>query len=103
MAQAPTVLIGFSGPATIRKADEIADRLKRTLTTSDRIEIDCSELEEVDVTFIQLIAAARKSAAAAGKHMVLSAPAEGCLLEALNRAGIQPTGSQSFWFQGRTE
>ena len=100
MAKPSATVIGFSGAATIRTVDEIAERLKQALAVSKSIEIDCSELGEVDLTFIQIVTAARKSALAAGKTLGLKAPARGCLLAVLNAAGIQPAGLQAFWFEG---
>lgn len=101
MASAPTVVIGFSGAATIRHADDIAERLKQALASSDRIEVDCSGVTEVDIAFIQLILAARKSAEAAGKMLALSAPAGGPLLEALTICGTQDGPRAQFWLGGR--
>lgn len=102
MGKAPTIVLGFSGSATLRQADDLADRLKEALSAGDRIDIDCGGLEEVDVSFIQLLIAARKSALASGKDLTLSAPAGGCLLAALTAAGLASAGSQSFWFGERT-
>lgn len=102
MGKAPTIVLGFSGSATLRKADDIADRLKEALSAGDHIEIDCDGLEEVDVSFIQILIATRKSALASGKELTLTAPAQGCLLAALTAAGIGPAGSQGFWFGERT-
>ncbi|EME69554.1 sulfate transporter/anti sigma-factor antagonist sTAs [Paramagnetospirillum caucaseum] len=102
MARAPTVVIGFTGAATIRQADDIARQLKQALESSDRIEVDCSGLTEVDVAFIQLILAACKSAEAAGKVLSLSAPAGGALLEILTICGAQDGSRAQFWLEGRT-
>ena len=99
MTNAPTVVIGFFGAATIRQADDIAERLKQALATSDRIEIDCTEVTEVDVTFMQLILSARKSAEAAGKALTLSAPASGALLDAVTICGAQDGPRANFWLE----
>jgi ABC-type transporter Mla MlaB component len=101
MASTPTVVIGFSGAATIRQAEDIAERLKQALASSDRIEVDCAGLTEVDTTFIQLILSARKSAEVAGKALTLSAPAGGVLLDALTICGAQHGARAQFWLEGR--
>ena len=101
MGSAPTVVIGFSGAATIRQADEIAERLKQALASSDRVEIDCGEVTEVDLTFLQLILSARKSAEATGKVLSLSAPACGALLEAVTVCGAQDGPRAEFWLNRR--
>ncbi|HVI51892.1 MAG TPA: STAS domain-containing protein [Candidatus Sulfotelmatobacter sp.] len=97
MSSAPTVVIGFSGSATIRQADDVAHRLRQALESSDRIEVDCSELDEVDVTFLQLILAAHKSAEADGKVLVLSSPAKGALLDAVAICGAEQGIRADFW------
>ena len=102
MASAPIVVLGFSGAATIREADEMAVRLKQALASSDRIEVDCSGVTEVDLAFLQLILAARKSAEAVGKQLCLSAPAGGVLLEALTVCGAHDGSRAQFWLEGRS-
>ena len=99
MVEVHATLLEFSGAATIRTAEETLIKLKQALAASDSLIIICDGLEEIDITFIQLIAAAHKSAIALGKNFKLSAPVSGELLNILNGFGIQSTGSQSFWFQ----
>jgi len=101
MGTAPTVVIGFSGAATIRHADEIAERLRQAFASSDRIEIDCTQVTEVDVTFLQLLIAAVKSAEASGKVLSLSAPVRGALLEAVSVCGVQDGPRAQFWLERR--
>lgn len=98
MTDQPTIVVGFTGAATLRAAHDIADRLRAALAAGGGVELDCEGLEEVDLTFVQLVVAARKSAEAEGKRLVLGAPARGPLLAALEAAGIGPVGSQRFWF-----
>ena len=102
MTSTPTVVIGFSGETTIRQANEIAERLKHALASSDRVEVDCSGVTETDITFIQMMVAAHKSALAAGKVIELSAPARGPLLEAVTLCGAENGPRSHFWFEGRT-
>jgi ABC-type transporter Mla MlaB component len=99
MTSSPTVVLGFSGEATIRQAEGLAERFKQALASSDRIEIDCSGLEEVDFTFIQLVISARKSAKAAGKVLAMSEPAKGALLDALLTCGAQDGPRAPFWLE----
>jgi ABC-type transporter Mla MlaB component len=98
MASAPIVVIGFSGAATIRQADDIAERLRQALASSDRLEVDCSGVTEADVSFIQLLLSARKSAEASNKALTLSAPASGPLLEVLTICGAH---EGTFWLGRR--
>ena len=101
MTSTPTVVIGFSGEATIRQANEIAERLKHALASSDRIEIDCSGVTEADITFIQLVTSAYNTACARGKVLELSAPVQGALLEAITLGGAQNGVRAQFWLEGR--
>lgn len=101
MAEAPTVVIGFSGAATIRHAEDIAARLRQALGSSDHVEIDCSEISEVDITFVQLVMSAHKTAEGAGKTLSLSAPAKGSLLEAVTICGAQNGPRATFWLERR--
>lgn len=85
---------------TIREAEATAQTLRDALGSQDDVLLDCEEIEEADLTFLQLIIAARKSAVARGKSFGLTATARGPLLAALDCAGIRPDGDQAFWFEG---
>lgn len=100
MAQASTVVLGFSGALTIREAEEVYARLRDALLSSERIEIDCSGVTEADITFIQLVLAARISAAAAAKTLTLTGPAQGVLRDALDVAGLLDGPHGPFWTEG---
>jgi ABC-type transporter Mla MlaB component len=97
MASAHTLVVGFAGPATIRQAEALATRLKDALAEASCIEIDCGQLTEVDLAFIQLIIAARRSAEATGKSLTVNARAAGCLADTLAAAGIEPFHSGDVW------
>lgn len=54
----------------------------------------------VDLTFVQLLESARRSAAETGKSFALAAPASGGLLETLERGGFLSGGDaarRQFW------
>jgi len=102
MTSTPTVVIGFSGETTIRQANDIAERLKHALASSDRVEVDCSGVTETDITFIQMMVAAHKSALAAGKVIELSSPAHGALLETVTICGAENGPRSNFWYEGRS-
>lgn len=101
MTQASTVVLGFSGALTIREAEEVYARLRDALRSSERIEIDCAGVTEADITFIQLILAARLSAAAAAKTLTLTGPAQGVMRDALAVAGLLDGPHGPFWTEGR--
>ena len=90
------------GALTMHTADAIRTDLLEAIDTHAKISIDCSGVEEVDLSFIQLLIAARGVANHPRDNVVLSARPEGPLLRPLPRAGfhvVDPTGSGAeFWF-----
>ncbi len=93
-------IVKFSGPQTIRESEDAAQVLRRALNDHSSLVLDCEEVEEADLTFLQLLIAARRSARRGGKDLVLTTTARGPLLAALDRAGIRPEGEHAFWFEG---
>ena len=93
-------VIKFSGSQTIREAEDAARLLREALNDQPAIVLDCEEIEEADLTFLQLVIASRRSARRDGKQFGLSTTARGPLLAALDRAGIRPEGEHLFWFEG---
>jgi anti-anti-sigma regulatory factor len=105
------VMLDLTAPAgvvmpaalTIREADRIQSQLLQAIREQDQISVDCSAATEVDLSFVQLILAARKSAAALGKTLTVIPPTSGVLREVLWRGGIVASASgqlpseQSFW------
>jgi ABC-type transporter Mla MlaB component len=95
------VMLG--GPLTVRTVALIHERLLAALRQFPSVTVDLSRAGEIDLSFIQLLLAARKSAAASGKRLSLARPAEGALRDALVCAGLiasaddQPTADQAFW------
>jgi anti-anti-sigma regulatory factor len=87
---------------TLRAIEATCTELRDLLAQHTSIEIDCSAVDEADLTLVQLLLAARKSAARSGKRLALAAPASGALRNALLRSGLldgpAPEGSaRSFW------
>lgn len=93
------VVLRLSEAQTIREIEETTRALRESLDGNEAVLLDCEGIEETDITFLQLVIAARKSAARRGKTLGLTARARGPLLAALDRAGIQPEGEQLFWFE----
>jgi ABC-type transporter Mla MlaB component len=98
------------GAMTLREVDAVRSRLLEAMSVNDTIEIDCSAVTGADVSFIQCLIAARRTAAATGKRLSLAAPAQGALLDALVRGGFlysspdgsgpgEPTSTDPFWIE----
>lgn len=89
---------------TVRDAEQIHVRLVQAVRDRQSIVIDCSAATEIDLSFIQLVLSARKSARAAGKALSVVPPSDGLLADVLRRAGLlgapdaAPAADQLFWF-----
>ena len=94
-------VVTFSGALTVRWIQDAWTWLTAALAQDCRVVvIDAADAAEVDLSFVQLIEAARISAAQTGRELVLAAPAAGSLRSALERAGfLQPPDRRAFWLQ----
>ena len=81
--------LNLSGCLTVWSAPEAKEALSRALGEAERVEIDLAGVKEADVTAIQLLCAAHRSAAAGSKSLVLRKA--GTAVEQLaEAAGITP-------------
>ena len=78
----------LAGECTIRNAVEIAATLRER---AGDLSIDARGVTGMDVAVLQLLVSARKSSAAKGCSMQITAPAGGALHLAIDRAGLGPT------------
>lgn len=82
------ITVSFDGEQTVRTIGAAAERLKDALAGAEAVEIDCGDLAEVDLSFVQLVLSARKTAVNSAKRLALSAPAGGALLACLRAGGF---------------
>jgi len=101
MSEGETIIVRLPEDATIRHAESIAEQLKSALATGQTIEVDCSAVIEADSSVLQLLIAARKSAAAAARALILGAPAAGALRAAIIECGLAGGSLAAFWSEGR--
>jgi anti-anti-sigma regulatory factor len=80
--------IAFAGAQTISSIAEAHSRLCAMRDGQKSFQIDCSGVTEVDLSFVQLLLAARTSARNDGGRITLSQPASGALRDALLRGGF---------------
>lgn len=99
-------LLSLTGDLTVRNIGEVQPAIVEALTLHTSVEVDCGAATEADLSFIQLLIAAAKSAARSGKSLALVGPAEGALRRALLRGGFidgagngDPAG-RAFWQNG---
>ncbi|HLO75337.1 MAG TPA: STAS domain-containing protein [Magnetospirillum sp.] len=88
MEESHTITVAFHGPMTLRGIDSARSRMFAAVALNDRVEIDCSKVEEADVGFVQMLLAARLGASQLGKTVRLTGPATGALRATLERAGF---------------
>lgn len=99
----PKRVLRFDGTLTLPRIGAIRAALIGAIDGGPAVEIDCAKAAEIDVSFIQLLLAARRAAAMRGKSLTFAAPASGALLQALERGGFltsaddQSTGDREFW------
>lgn len=80
--------IAFSGPATIPHVTQAWTRLSAAVAAGGDLVVDISEITSADLSFVQLIEAARASCARQGAVVRLVQPAEGVLRDVLDRGGF---------------
>ncbi len=86
----------------IRNIRDIHAEFLTYANNSTAIEIDLDGCEESDLSLIQLIESARKTAAADSKNISLTKPANDIVLSTLRRAGMFDAFSAAdtkFWLQ----
>jgi anti-anti-sigma regulatory factor len=95
--------IDLGGARTIRTAGQSHSLLLEALHAASSITVDCSGVTEADLSFVQLLLSARKSAAEFGKVLTLAHPAHGALRDILMRGGFlkadSPAGERGFWLK----
>jgi anti-anti-sigma regulatory factor len=94
-------VLAFQGAMTIQGVGAARMRMLAALGESRVVAVDCSAVEEADISFIQMLLAARKDALLGGKTIRLVPPAAGPLREALARGGFLDPGdaaiNRQFW------
>ena len=95
--------IEFGGIRTVRTAEQSHSLLLEALSAASSIRVDCSHVTEADISLVQLLLSARKTAAGTGKRLTLAHPAEGALGGILTRGGFlradSPASERRFWLK----
>lgn len=99
---APTY-VSMPSSLTVREAEHVHACLVEAVRDRPTIVLDCRAATEIDLSFIQLVISARKSARAAGKTVAVVPPADGRMTEILHRGGLIGAtdalpADQLFWF-----
>lgn len=96
------VVVDCVGPMTLVEIEAVRDRLRDSLSAAGRVDVDCSDVEETSICFIQLLLAARTSAAGRGVSLHLRQPISASMRDALERGGFiatsgPPRKADEFW------
>ncbi len=80
--------IALEGRLGLRDVRATHKRLDEAMNAAAEIDVDLGAVTEIDVSHIQLLAAARKSAEQSGRTLRLNAPAGGAFHAAVVRIGL---------------
>ncbi len=82
--------VKLSGSLTTPVGDEVHRTVLEALSGREQLTIDCSDVTEVDVSFLQILVAADVAAGRSHKTAALASPPQGVLADALRRCGFAP-------------
>jgi len=91
--------IELTGAITIREIEAIRSDLRAKLQAKTPLEIDLSGITETDISLIQLMLAAEKSAANLGAVIRLAQPYPEAVQQVLARSGLDAAGA-TIWNPG---
>jgi anti-anti-sigma regulatory factor len=97
----------FERIADIRTITAMHAALVEALSKGRPVEIDCSDVQDADLTLVQLLLAAFRSARRAGASLTMRQPLPEVLRDLLARSGFIDDGgsapeSAAFWMVGGT-
>ena len=81
-------VLSLAGSLTTPRAEAIHAEALAVLSSHPNVAIDCSNADEMDVAFIQILVAAHRFAVKSGKRVALAAPPAGLFAETLKRCGF---------------
>lgn len=96
-AQSSSEELALVSQLTIKNVAQVAAEIAAALSKSDRVELSLPEGSDVDVSFLQLLVSAQKSAEASGKAVRLAHPPAGAFRDALVRSGLFETELSNLW------
>jgi len=82
------VRVSLEGAMTVNQAAELKEALLKSLDQGDRVEVDCEHVTEVDLSFLQLLCAAHRTAMSSKKKLSIVDQDDSALSDAVVRAGF---------------
>ena len=101
--------IALEGDLGLRDATRLSEQFRDALAKHSAIVIASKGLTGIDISILQLLVSARKTAVAAGKSLTLEAPPGGVLHQILLKAGFarrrrhSPDAEGDFWTSPQAE
>ncbi|MCE5242276.1 MAG: STAS domain-containing protein [Syntrophobacteraceae bacterium] len=83
-------VLALEGALTVQRIGELKEMISLALSESDEVVLNVENAAEIDLSFLQLLCAAHKSASHRNKHLLLGARQPPCLRQAKADAGILP-------------
>ena len=81
-------ILSLDGKLTVDRAADLKDALLKSLKKSDTIEINLTKVSSIDLSCLQLLCSAHRSAAKEGKVLAVKDPASPVFLDARKNAGF---------------
>ena len=103
MAGSTPHLVELRGTLGLRDAGDLAARLGAAIEANVAVVLSANDLTGIDISILQVLLSAHKSATAAGRSLTFASPAGGVLRQTLIRAGLlgpsgEPTAAEGeFW------
>ena len=103
MGHSSAFTISLDATSGLRDAEVLRERLIHALQTQHAVEIDAAGVRDIDISIIQLLIAARKTARNLGRSFRLAGPCNGVLADALVRGGFMSSSGEcliyddAFW------
>jgi anti-anti-sigma factor len=83
-----TVVVALDGDVTLQQAEEFRRVLIRALTDADEVSLDMEKVENVDLSCLQLLCSAHRSAVRVTKKLAFSGSPPRALINAVETAGF---------------
>ncbi|HEY1942011.1 MAG TPA: STAS domain-containing protein [Roseiarcus sp.] len=83
------------GSLTTANSEETRAAVMQALSGHDAVILDCAGATEIDLTFVQILVAASRTATQTHKRIEFESPASGPLAEALRRSGFPSSSAIS--------
>ena len=96
-------IVRVQNPANVQSVSALHQALATDIAGSTETVLDISGVEDADLSFLQLVEAARMEASSENKAFNLAQPANASLTALLERAGFvgrMSAADREFWFHG---